>query len=92
MNALLSVADGIGVVIPRHQSRSGAEGIGEGVAHDVPVRRREAEVFAHGLSFDHFVGIVMFEGKGVFGGGALVNNFGYFREVGFAHENLPVST
>ena len=64
-HAVERVGEGLGAIVPGHQGGGRAEGIGEAVAHDVPVGGGEAEVLGHGLVTDLFSGVVMAEGEGV---------------------------
>lgn len=79
IGALECVIDGIGLIVPGHQSGSSAEGVGETIAHDVPIGGSEAHVIAHGFALDEFIGIVVLECEGVTRGRAFVLNF---RNVG----------
>ena len=81
-HSLLSVGDGIRAIIPRHQSCATAERIGKRIAHDMPIRRRKAQMLAHCFALDEFVGVVVFKCKGIFCFGAFVGDFWDFREVG----------
>ena len=62
-DAALRVGDGVAVVIPRTLCGAAAEGIGERVAHGVPVGDAETQVIAHFFAAHEFVGVVMLEGK-----------------------------
>ena len=66
-HALLGVGNGVRSVIPGHQRRAAAKGIGERVAHHMPVGGGEAQMVSHRLALDEFVGIVLFKGEGIFG-------------------------
>jgi hypothetical protein len=66
IGALECIVDRVRLVVPWHQRRSSAEGVGQAIAHHVPISGTEAHVVAHGFPFDDLVGIVVFECKGVF--------------------------
>ena len=64
--SFLRVIDRVRSVIPGPQHRAGSEGIGSGSTESMPIHHRKAEVFAHRLSIDQLVGIVMLESERVF--------------------------
>ena len=61
------------------------EGIGERIAHDMPIGGSETQVNAHRLSLDQLIGVVVFEGEGIFGFGTLVGDLRNAGEVFGAH-------
>ena len=79
VSAFECVVNGIGLIIPWHQCGGSAEGVGETIAHDVPIGSGEAHVIAHGFALDEFIGIVVLECERVTRGRAFVLNF---RNVG----------
>ena len=80
-HTLLGVRHGVRSIVPRHEGRSAAEGIGKRIAHDMPVSCGKAQVFAHGFTLDVFVGVVVFKGERIFRFGAFEGDFWDFREV-----------
>ena len=79
VGTLECVVHGIGLIVPGHQSGGSAEGVGETIAHHVPIGSGEAHMIAHGFALDEFIGIVVLECEGIARTGALVLNF---RNVG----------
>ena len=69
------VFDRSGSVVPRHLCRATTERVCKFIAHDVPVSSSKTKVILHFFPADQFLGIVVLEGKGVFGAWALVLNF-----------------
>ena len=61
------VVERVGAVIPGHEGRAGAEGVGKAVAHHVPVGGGEAHVVLHLLPADLLVRVVVLEGERVLG-------------------------
>ena len=62
-NSIERILQRLSVVVPWHQGCGGAEGVGEPVAHDMPVRGGEAKVFRHGFVAHFFLGVVVPERK-----------------------------
>jgi len=82
IGALKGVGHGIALIIPWHEGSWATEGIGETVAHDVPISGSEAAMILHGFSSDDFVRIVLFESERVFGFWTFVLYFRDVREIG----------
>ena len=79
-HALLGILNRIGTIIPGSQRCAATKGVGQWIAHDMPVGGGKAQVIAHGLPLDQLIGVVLLKGKGIAGLGAFVINDGYFRE------------
>ena len=75
VGAFEGVIDGVSAIVPRHQGSRSAKGIGEAVAHHVPVCGGEAGMVLHGFPGDDLVGIVLLERKRIFRFRAFVLDF-----------------
>ena len=69
-------------VVPRHERGAAAEGIGQRIAHDMPVGRGKSKVLPHRRSLNEFVGVVMFESKRILRLGTFVGDPGNFWKIG----------
>ena len=69
-------------------SRASAKHIGAVGAQRVPIGHGKAQVLAHGLAADDLVGVVVAEGKGILGLGALVGDLFYGGEKFFHDGDL----
>ena len=68
--------DRVGAVLPGPDGAAGAERVAARAAEGVPVDDGEAQVVAHRLAVDHFVGVVVAEGERVLRFGPFVLDLG----------------
>ena len=85
-DAALRVFDRIGSVVPGTLGGGTSKGVGETVAHRMPVGRGEAEMLTHRLAADDFIRIVMLESERVAGLRPLERDDGDSREEFLAHD------
>ena len=85
-HTLERVGERVGTVVPRHECGGSAKGIGEPIAHHVPVSGAKTQVFGHGFVPYFFRGVIVAEGQRIVACSAFVTNDGNIGEV--AHEGL----
>ena len=90
-DAALRVFDRIGSVVPGTLGGGTSKGVGETVAHRMPVGRGEAEMLTHRLAADDFIRVVMLESERVAGLRPLERDDGDSREEFLAHDGSEVS-
>ncbi len=76
------VVERVRAIVPGHEGRGRTEGVGETVAHAMPVGGGKTQMLAHGFTRQFFGGIVMLEGESVLGLRPFVANNRNFGERG----------
>ena len=80
MGALDGIFNRVRPVVPRHESGPGTKGVGQGVAHAVPVGCAKTKMIFHFLAFYFLFRVVMLESEAVSGIFALERDFGNVSE------------